>query len=77
MRHQTHANRVHFGTSIFVTFSPSERDNTLMMKLTRARKCDPALTHDDTRNWQGRDQPKLDEEFFTLDADAIIDHRLP
>eukprot|EP00971_Amphidinium_carterae_P312691 6214828-Amphidinium_carterae.1 len=48
MRHQTHANRVHFGTSICVTFSPSERDNTLMMKLTRARRCDPALNRDDT-----------------------------
>eukprot|EP00971_Amphidinium_carterae_P155382 3081675-Amphidinium_carterae.1 len=26
MRYQTHANRVHYGTSVFVTFSPSERD---------------------------------------------------
>eukprot|EP00971_Amphidinium_carterae_P026364 520142-Amphidinium_carterae.1 len=48
-----------------------------MMKLTRARKCDPALAHDDTRDWQGRDQPRLDEKFFTLDADAIIAQRLP
>ena len=49
--------------------APSERDATLMMKLARARECDPALISDPTAKFQTRDLPPTDVEFFSLDPD--------
>ena len=78
MRHHTHANRVQYGTSIFVTFSPSERDSTLMLRLCRGRKSDPAFTHESRRaqDLQGRCEPKLEEELLHLDPMALAEHVL-
>ena len=73
MRHQTHANRICYGTSLFVTFSPSERDTALMLRLARVREEDPALTHDAAKGFQGRRKPRLDADFqdFVLDAQRL------
>ena len=57
MRHETHAYRVCYGAPIFLTFSPSERDSTIMLRLARTREEDPAMTHDDSRDFQTRDRP--------------------
>ena len=44
MRHQANANRVVYGTAIFITFSPREKeDSSIMMRLVRARQSDPAV----------------------------------
>ena len=71
MRHQTHANRVCYGTALFVTFSPSERDSTLMLRLARARQSDPAVVHDHSSNFQGRSKPDLDVEFCHLSGEDL------
>ncbi|CAL1131003.1 unnamed protein product [Cladocopium goreaui] len=71
MRHQTHANRVCYGTSIFVTFSPSERDSQLMVRLARARQSDPAMQHDPAPKLQSRSQPDLDVEYLNLAPEAL------
>ena len=71
MRQETHAYRVCYGTPIFLTFSPSERDSTIMLRLARTREADPALTHDDARDFQTRDKPDLDVDFAELDPELL------
>ncbi|CAE7470024.1 unnamed protein product, partial [Symbiodinium sp. CCMP2456] len=73
MRHQTHANRICHGTPLFVTFPPSERDNTLMLRLARARQNDPSLSEETETNRaaQGRSKPELDVEFYSLSPEAL------
>ncbi|CAK9033585.1 ATP-dependent DNA helicase, partial [Durusdinium trenchii] len=71
MRHQTHANRVCYGTSMFLTFSPSERDTAVMLRLARVREEDPALTHDASKTFQSRSMPRLDMDFIRLDPEQL------
>lgn len=71
MRHQTHANRVAFGTSVFVTFSPSERDTTIMIRMARTRQNDPAIANDPCKEFYGRDKPQLDIDFCRLSVEAL------
>ena len=66
MRHQTHAYRVNYGLAIFITFSPSERDSTIMVRMVRARRGDPAIGEDGSKAFYGRNKPNLAEEFFRL-----------
>ena len=77
MRHQTHANRVAYGTAIFLTFSPSERDTTLMVRLARARQADPAILADRTGRFQGREKPELDVDYMRLSPEALVEDRVP
>jgi len=70
MRHQTHAYRVAYGTAIFVTFSPSEKDSALMVRLARARQTDPAVQEDGSAFWHRRDKPNLDVDFMRLSPEA-------
>ena len=71
MWHQTHAYRVAYGTAIFVTFSPSEKDSTLMVRLARARQTDPAVQADGSAFWHRRDKPNLDVDFMRLSPEAL------
>ncbi|CAJ1386507.1 unnamed protein product [Effrenium voratum] len=73
MRLQTHANRVCYGLSVFLTFSPSERDTALMLRLARVRQSDPSLQSDRDRSFQSRSSPKLDEEFCRLSPEALLE----
>ena len=41
MRWQTQAYRIRYGNSIFVTFSPDESHNLLMIRFSRTRRSDP------------------------------------
>ena len=41
MRYDTNAGRIRRGVPIFVTFSPDEKHNVLMLRLHRSRKNDP------------------------------------
>lgn len=75
MRHQTHANRICYGTALFVTFSPSERDTTLMVRLARARQSDPAVLQDGSAKFQSRSKPELDVEYFRLSPEALAEDR--
>ena len=73
MRHQTHAYRVCRATSLFVTFSPSDRDTTLMLKLARARQSDPAIAANKTKTFQSRQKVELDVEFYNLSGEDLLD----
>ena len=73
MRHQTHANRVCYGTPIFLTFSPSERDTALMVRLARARQCDPSIIADGSGPFQQRGKPNLDLDFIRLSPEALAE----
>ena len=73
MRHQTHANRVCYGTPIFLTFSPSERDTALMVRLARARQCDPSIIADGSGPFQQRSNPNLDLDFMRLSPEALAE----
>ena len=43
MRFDTHTNRIRYGVPIFVTFSPDEAHNLLMIRLSRTRRKDPVF----------------------------------
>ena len=47
MRFITQAYRIRYGTAIFVTFSPDESQNLLMIKFSRTRRNDPVWKHAD------------------------------
>ena len=46
MRFITQAYRIRYGTAIFVTFSPDETHNLLMVRLSRTRRHDPVWQND-------------------------------
>lgn len=73
MRHQTHSYRVAYGLACFFTFSPSERDTTLMLRLARARQSDPALANDQSKAFYQRSQPALDVDFIQLSPEALAE----
>ena len=66
MRHQTNAYRVCFGTALFITFSPKESDNSLIIRLVRARQSDPAVVEDGSAKFQQRHTPALDVDYMNL-----------
>ena len=75
MRFDTHANRVRYGVPIFVTFTPDEGHNAMMMRLSRTRRNDPVLTsgHDEVgRRVCGRLDPSM-EPLQTGDVEARVD----
>ena len=44
MNHVVFSSRVVYGLPVFVTVTPSERHSGLMIRLFRARRCDPGIT---------------------------------
>jgi len=73
MRHQTNANRVVYGTAIFITFSPREQDSSIMMRLVRARQSDPAVVEDGSAKFQKRQTPALDIDYVNLSPEALAE----
>lgn len=73
MRHEVHGNRVVHGTSAFVTFSPSERDTALMLKMVRARQDDPAIANDLNQRCYQRDMPHLDVDYMQLAPESLLE----
>ena len=62
MRFDTNAMRVRYGVPIFVTFSPDEAHNLLMVRLSRTRRNDPAFAEGSDpvgRRYCGRCDPSL------------------
>ena len=63
MRFDTHAYRVRHGVPIFVTFTPDEAHNTVMLRLSRARRGDPVVGEGGdpiARKLHGRFTPAID-----------------
>lgn len=77
MRRQTHAYRVAHGTSMFITFSPSEKDSAIMLRLMRARQGDPAIAEDKNKAFYARDAPQLDVDFCRLSVEELAKARFP
>lgn len=75
MRHQTNAYRVCFGTALFITFSPKESDNSLIIRLARARQSDPAVVEDGSAKFQQRHVPALDVDYINLSPEALAEAR--
>lgn len=73
MRHQTHAFRVNYGLALFVTFSPSERDTCIMLRMARARQSDPAIVSDPCKAFYKRDKPELDVDYMRLSPEKLLE----
>ena len=74
MRHQTHAYRVNYGLALFITFSPSERDSSIMVRMARARQTDPAIVAEGANSaFYRRDKPQLDVEYCCLSAERLAE----
>ena len=73
MRQQTHAYRVSYGAALFITFSPSERDSAIMVRMARARQTDPAIAQDEFKAFYGREKPQLDVEFCRLSPERLAE----
>ena len=84
MRYITQAYRIRYGTAIFVTFSPDETHNLLMIRLSRTRRNDPVWNNENRR--QGRrfcdwNDPQLcdlgkEDVIFGLSVDELT-HGIP
>ena len=74
MRFDTNALRVRYGVPIFVTFSPDEKHNLLMIRLSRTRKNDPVLLHDAAAALFGDlKAPRLGQASYTMhDSDDVF-----
>ena len=78
MRFDTNAMRVKYGVPIFVTFSPDDKHNLLMIRLSRTRRNDPVLLNDRTAARYGAlTEPKLGFASCEMvdkddDADVIV-----
>ena len=78
MRFDTNALRVRYGVPIFVTFSPDEAHNLLMVRLSRTRRSDPVLAEGADQSGSrfiGRSAPELTNDLssltFALSCDEI------
>ena len=47
MRHDTHGYRIRYGLPLFVTISPDEKHNLIMLRMVRVRASDPAAAQDE------------------------------
>ena len=67
MRYETNAGRIRRGVPIFVTFSPDEKHNTLMIRLQRSRKNDPIHMLDESnKKFGARDEPPMDADYVEM-----------
>ena len=76
MRYQTHACRIRRGVPIFITISPDEKHNMLMLRLSRTRKSDPVNKIDNlSAQFGGLRTPQIDADFasFGLPLEALLE----
>ena len=74
MRYDTHAFRIAYGVPLFVTFSPDEKHNLIMIRLSRSRRRDPAVNIEGAEFMKRMgeiDQPELDEELAILSLEEL------
>ena len=43
-----------------------------MVRLARARECDPATTEEATRSYQSKNKPDLNVEYYSLDPEKLM-----
>ena len=67
MRFETNALRVKYGVPIFVTFSPDDKHNLMMIRLSRTRRKDPVLLRDAAAALFGtREMPRLGQPSYKM-----------
>ena len=69
MRYDTHAFRIVHGVPLFVTVSPDEKHNLLMICVSRLRRNDPAVNvkgEEFAKKYGAIDQPPLDDVLSAL-----------
>ena len=67
MRFDTNALRLKYGVPIFVTFSPDEKHNLLLLRLSRTRRKDPVLLKDVVAaHLSGLHEPKLGKASYRI-----------
>ena len=67
MRFETNALRVKYGVPIFVTFSPDDKHNLMMIRLSRTRRKDPVLIRDAAAALFGaRTTPRLGQSSYQM-----------
>ena len=77
MRFATHAGRITKGVPIFITWSPDEKHNTLMLRLSRSRRKDPLNSLDEVGAKFGElYEPNItnDDFFLRLQERDILDY---
>ena len=79
MRYATHAGRIRRGVPIFITFSPDEKHNMPMLRLSRCRRKGPVNLVDPlSRRFGGRLEPELGTDFVALNCPlADLVERVP
>lgn len=83
MRFHTQAYRIKYGTPLFITFSPDESHNVLMLRLSHTRRNDPVFQNKTAKSLQhvcGADAPQMTVKdgdiIFSVSAQGVID-KLP
>ena len=79
MRYDTHAFRIAHGVPRFVTISPDEKHNLLMIRFSRSRRKDPAVNvpgEEFGKKFGAIDQPPLDDVLSALSLKEVWD-RVP
>ena len=71
MRHELYAYRVAKGQPILITFSPNERHNMIMIRLSRTRSSDPLAKHKSKQGELHRHYGKLDEPSSLCDVEEL------
>ena len=74
MRYDTHAFRIAHGVPIFVTLSPDDEHNLLMIRSSRAHANDPAIIVQGAEmfKYMGKtDEPGLHEEFGVVSLEEL------
>eukprot|EP00973_Karenia_brevis_P020105 2759731-Karenia_brevis.AAC.1 len=81
MRYDTHAARIAQGVPLFLTLSPDEKHNLIMIRMCRARQKDPAisvtcegvddLTAETNRRFYAIDHPPVDINMETMSLEEL------
>ena len=67
MRYETNAGRVRRGVPIFVTWSPDEKNNVLILRLHRSRANDPIHELDkENKKFGYRAMPNMDHDYVEM-----------
>ena len=78
MRYETNADRVRRGVPIFVTWSPDEKNNVLILRLHRSRRND--LIHEldkENKKFGARAMPNMDQDFVEMKVFNLFVRRTP
>ena len=72
MRFRTHAARIAQGVPIFVTWSPDEKHNLIMLRLNRARENDPAVSRDFSKKYGSIYEPWINRDLISMPLDEVF-----